>query len=199
MATCLRARVKAFSEPAVNRSEQFARLLRLPLVTPEPRYAHCGAEFPALCLLLTCDCERTLKIGFSRSATIALLNTRRMRFCVSRRASSRSSSASSPTADINVDRGRDLVQEPRSGRLRRQPAALGRRAVLRVDRAQSTAGKRLRGYHRLRMRLPLRRIHHAARASNRSYFMTFETDSKRRAVHDLSADYTPSDIAVAAG
>src|ERR1700730_13299730 len=70
MATCLRARVKAFREPAVNRSEQFARLLRLPLVTPEPRYAHCGAEFPALCLLLTCDCERTLKIGFSRSGAL---------------------------------------------------------------------------------------------------------------------------------
>src|ERR1700731_4714265 len=56
---------------------------------------------------------------------------------------------------------------------------LGRRAVFCVDRAQSTAGKRLRGYHRLRTRLPLRRIRHAARASDRSCFMTFETDSKR--------------------
>ena len=50
------------------------------------------------------------------------------------------------------------------------------RAVLRVDRAQSTAGKGLRGHHRLRTRLPLRRICHAARASDRSCFMTFETD-----------------------
>jgi hypothetical protein len=42
--------------------------------------------------------------------------------------------------------------------------ALGRRAVLRLDRAQSTAGKRLRSYHRFRTRLPLRRIRHAALA-----------------------------------
>jgi hypothetical protein len=28
-------RLKAFNEPAVNRSQQFARLLRFPLVTPE--------------------------------------------------------------------------------------------------------------------------------------------------------------------
>jgi hypothetical protein len=47
----------------------------------------------------------------------------------------------------------------------------------RVDRAQSTAGKGLRGHHRLRLRLPLRRICHAARTSDRSCFMTFETDS----------------------
>src|ERR1700680_1662499 len=57
------------------------------------------------------------------------------------------------------------------------------RAVLRVDRAQSTAGKRLRGYHRLRTRLPLRRIRHAARASDRSCFMTFATDSKTAERH----------------
>jgi hypothetical protein len=37
------------------------------------------------------------------------------------------------------------------------------------------------GYHRLRTRLPLRRIRHAARASGRSCFMTFETDSRRLA------------------
>ena len=40
-----------------------------------------------------------------------------------------------------------------------------------------TAGKRLRGNHQLRTRLPLRRIHHAARASDCSWFMTFETNS----------------------
>ena len=32
------------------------------------------------------------------------------------------------------------------------------------------------GHHQLRQRLPLRRIHHAARASDCSYFMIFETD-----------------------
>jgi transposase len=58
----------------------------------------------------------------------------------------------------------------------RLTAALGSRAVLRLDRAQSTAGKRLRGYHRVRTRLPLRRIR--PRASDRSCFMTFETDSE---------------------
>jgi hypothetical protein len=46
-----------------------------------------------------------------------------------------------------------------------------------LDRTQSKAGKRLRGHHRLRTRLPLRRIRHAALASDRSCFMTFETDS----------------------
>ena len=39
------ARDKPFSEPSVNRRQQFGRLLRLALVTPEPRHAHCGAEF----------------------------------------------------------------------------------------------------------------------------------------------------------
>jgi hypothetical protein len=48
---------------------------------------------------------------------------------------------------------------------------------LRVDRTQSTPSKGLRGHHRLRTRLPLRRISHAACASDRSCFMTFETDS----------------------
>jgi hypothetical protein len=39
-------------------------------------------------------------------------------------------------------------------------------------------GKGLRGHHPLSTRLPLRRINHAARASDRSCFMTFETDSQ---------------------
>src|SRR4029077_5447294 len=37
--------------PAVNRSEQFACLLRLTLFAPEPREAHRGAEFPGFRLL----------------------------------------------------------------------------------------------------------------------------------------------------
>ena len=36
-------RVEAFGEPAVNRSEQFARLLQFALITLEPRHAHRGA------------------------------------------------------------------------------------------------------------------------------------------------------------
>jgi hypothetical protein len=33
-------RVEAFRKPAVNRREQFASLLRLPLIAPEPRHAY---------------------------------------------------------------------------------------------------------------------------------------------------------------
>src|SRR5262249_22773841 len=51
------ARVEALSEPAVHRSEQFASLLHLALVTPKAGEAHGGAEFPGLCLLLTGDGE----------------------------------------------------------------------------------------------------------------------------------------------
>jgi hypothetical protein len=54
------ARVEAFGEPPVNRSKQFARLLHLALVAPEPRHAHCGAQLPALGLLLTGDRKRLL-------------------------------------------------------------------------------------------------------------------------------------------
>ena len=36
--------IEAFSEPAVNRSEQFASLLRLGLVTPKARNAHRGCR-----------------------------------------------------------------------------------------------------------------------------------------------------------
>ena len=53
------------SKPSVNRSEQFARLLRLPLVAPEPRHAHCCAELPGLCLLLAGYCEGALEIRFA--------------------------------------------------------------------------------------------------------------------------------------
>ena len=44
---------KPFGEPAVDRSETPASLIALALIAPEPRHAHCGAEFPGLGLLLT--------------------------------------------------------------------------------------------------------------------------------------------------
>src|SRR4029077_2733817 len=47
--------VEPLSEPPVNRSQQFARLLHLTLITPEAREAHRGAEFPGFGLLLTSD------------------------------------------------------------------------------------------------------------------------------------------------
>src|SRR5262249_53283864 len=56
------ARVKPLHKPPVNRSQQFARLLHLALVAPEPCEAHGGAEFPRLGLLLASDRERTFKV-----------------------------------------------------------------------------------------------------------------------------------------
>jgi putative transposase len=61
-------------------------------------------------------------------------------------------------------------------------AVLPRRWVVErfLDRPQRKACQRFRGQHRLRPRLPLRRIRHAARASDCSCSMTFETDSKSK-------------------
>jgi hypothetical protein len=39
------ARVKPFREPAVYRSEEIVGLIPLALIAPEPRHAHCGAQF----------------------------------------------------------------------------------------------------------------------------------------------------------
>ena len=56
------ARVKAFSEPPLNRSKQFARLVHLTLVAPEACEAHCGAEVPGFGLLLARDRECALEM-----------------------------------------------------------------------------------------------------------------------------------------
>jgi hypothetical protein len=40
-------------------------LLRLALVTPQPRHAHRSAQFPGLCLLLSRNPERNVKIRLS--------------------------------------------------------------------------------------------------------------------------------------
>ena len=58
------ARDEGLSEPAVNRSKQFASLLHLALGTPEAYKALGGAEFPGLCLLLTGNCERVAEKSF---------------------------------------------------------------------------------------------------------------------------------------
>ena len=78
------------------------------------------------------------------------------------------------------DRRRDRAQKPRSGRLRRPTAPLGRGALLRLDQPQPATGKGLRGLHRLGPRLPLRRLRHAPRPQIGPSRMTFETDSKSR-------------------
>jgi hypothetical protein len=49
------ARVEAFREPAVHRSEKFARLLPLTQVTPDTGKASGGAQFEGSCLLLLRD------------------------------------------------------------------------------------------------------------------------------------------------
>ena len=61
-------RVKPLRKPAVNRSEQFASLLRPPLITPETRQAHRCTQLPGFGLLRTCHGERALEIplGFCR-------------------------------------------------------------------------------------------------------------------------------------
>lgn len=74
-------------------------------------------------------------------------------------------------------RCRDRAQKPRPGQLRRQSQALGGRALLRLARPQLKARQGLRRHHRLRPRLPLRRLRHAPRPTTRPSFMTFETDS----------------------
>src|SRR5262249_23634680 len=56
------ARVEAFGEPPIDRSEKIASLIALSLITPEPRHAHCGAEFPGFGLLLTSNGECALEI-----------------------------------------------------------------------------------------------------------------------------------------
>src|SRR5713101_2455139 len=58
------ARVEPLRKPPVNRSQQFARLPHLALVTPEAREAHGCAEFPRFCLLLARDCECALEVYF---------------------------------------------------------------------------------------------------------------------------------------
>ena len=75
------------------------------------------------------------------------------------------------------DRRRDRAQKPRSGRLCRPTAPLGRGALLRLDQPQPATGKGLRGHHRLGPRLPLRRLRHAPRPQIGPSRMTFETDS----------------------
>ena len=56
------ARVESLGEPTVDRREKLASLLPLALLAPQPRHAHCGAEFPGLRLLPTGDGERTLEM-----------------------------------------------------------------------------------------------------------------------------------------
>src|SRR5215831_18317564 len=55
-------RIEAFREPAVDGSEKIAGVIPFALVAPESCHAHRGAQFPGLCLLLTCDRARTLEI-----------------------------------------------------------------------------------------------------------------------------------------
>jgi hypothetical protein len=55
-------RVKPLRKPAINRRQQFARLLPLALVAPEAREAHCGAEFLRFGILLARHGECAIEI-----------------------------------------------------------------------------------------------------------------------------------------
>jgi hypothetical protein len=61
------ARLKALSEPPVDRSQQVARLLHLALVEPE---AGGGAQFPGLGVLLACDTEGALEKEEEKNASV---------------------------------------------------------------------------------------------------------------------------------
>jgi hypothetical protein len=59
-------RIEAFGEPTVDRSEQFASLLRLALKAPEMREAHRRAEFTQPRLLAARNLNRLAEGGLSR-------------------------------------------------------------------------------------------------------------------------------------
>src|SRR5262249_35767126 len=77
----------------------------------------------------------------------------------------------------HLGRPGDRTQGPQSNRLRRPAATLGRRALLRLDRAQRATSEGLRSHNSLRQSLPLRRLAHAPRASPRTISMSFKTAS----------------------
>ena len=62
------ARTETLSEPPVNRSKQFTRLLHLALVAPEARETHSGAEFKRLGLLLACPSRSNILSQRDRQA-----------------------------------------------------------------------------------------------------------------------------------
>src|SRR5262249_26636017 len=59
-------RAESFSEPPVNWSNQFARLLHLALIAPEASETHCRAEFQQLPLLRARNRKRLAEGGLSR-------------------------------------------------------------------------------------------------------------------------------------
>ena len=75
------------------------------------------------------------------------------------------------------DRRRDRAQKPRSGRLRRPTAPLGRGALLRLDQPQPATGKGTSRPPSPRPAPSLRRLRHAPRPQIGPSRMTFETDS----------------------
>ena len=78
-----------------------------------------------------------------------------------------------------LNRHRDRQEDRRSGRLPGPAAPLGGRTLLRMDQPKPTLGEGLRGHHRLRPNLPLRRLRHAAHPPSGTPRVSFESDSKR--------------------
>jgi transposase len=71
----------------------------------------------------------------------------------------------------------EIAQTGRPDRLCRASPPLGGRALLRLVRAQSPSRQGLRGDHRFRNRVPLRRFRPAPHSTARSFGLRFESDS----------------------
>jgi hypothetical protein len=71
-------RVKAFSEPAVDRSEKFARGVALALIAKQPRHAHRRAQFPGLRRLLARNRQRAVEILSCTASSQLLCSVRRI-------------------------------------------------------------------------------------------------------------------------
>ena len=63
-------RVEAFSEPAVDRSEQVASLIPLALIAPEPREAHRRVQFIGLCVLPLRNAQRRFEARWPSSSRL---------------------------------------------------------------------------------------------------------------------------------
>src|SRR5215467_9516033 len=53
-------RIEALREPAIGRGEKIVGLLSYTLITPQPRHAHCRAQFQRHCVLRAANGESAL-------------------------------------------------------------------------------------------------------------------------------------------
>jgi transposase len=118
-----------------------------------------------------------------RDGAIPLLRASRRRFPFVPRVVPRAFADAAYAAERVADATRiavEIVRTPKegSGRVRRPPAPLGGRTMLRMARPQSAPCQGLRGPRRLRDGLPLRRFHQAPHAPHRTFRLSSETASE---------------------